>query len=127
MKYVSGWRKHPVLAAALGSLSVFGFSTAAYGQEAVEGPARGTIRVAGEADLQALAKITPEQARDAALAEVPGATFSEGELEEEDGYLVYEIELVADEKEVDVVVDAGNGAVLRVERGEDEKDGWFDW
>ena len=63
-----------------------------------------------QAQYAKLAKITPEQAKQAALAVAPG-TVSSIELEDEDGFLVYEV--VIGNKEV--IVDAGNGKVLAQE------------
>ncbi len=54
-----------------------------------------------------LAKITLDQARAAAIAAVPGTVTSIG-LDEEDGSLVYEVEIGTQ----DVIIDAGNGRVL---------------
>jgi uncharacterized membrane protein YkoI len=69
--------------------------------------------------LKSLARITPEQARDAALAQVPG-TVKKVELENEDGNVVYGVEVKTASGERDVKVDAGDGRVLHVEQdGED--------
>ncbi len=69
--------------------------------------------------LQSLARITPEQARAAALQQVPG-TVKKVELENEDGNVVYGVEVVTAQGERDVKVDAGDGRVLHVEQdGED--------
>jgi uncharacterized membrane protein YkoI len=69
--------------------------------------------------LKSLARITPEQARDAALAQVPG-TVKKVELENEDGNVVYGVEIKTAKGESDVKVDAGDGRVLHVEQdGED--------
>ena len=57
--------------------------------------------------LQSLAKITLEQAKQAA-EEAVGGTASSVELEVENGSLVYQVEI----GQTDVVVDAGNGEVL---------------
>lgn len=84
---------------------------------------RGTIRIERGADLAALAKITPAQARVAALKAYPGADIDEVELENEDGFLVYEVELVANGEEMEVIIDAGDGSLLKSEREEDEDDG----
>ena len=46
----------------------------------------------------------------------PGATVTGLDLDEEDGYLVYDVELTQDRTEFDVVVDAGSGEVLCSER-----------
>jgi len=67
-------------------------------------------------DLSSLALITAEQARDAVLAAYPGATVTEVELDNENGCLVYSIELGGD---LDVRVDAGNGVILGIESDED--------
>jgi uncharacterized membrane protein YkoI len=90
----------------------------AFAQVTADGPIKGTITVNDGADYAALAKVTAEQARDAALAQVPGSTFVEAELDEEDGFLVYEVELRENGKGVEVTIDAGNAA-LRIERDED--------
>ena len=69
--------------------------------------------------LKSLARITPEQASAAALAQVPG-TVKKVELENEDGNVVYGVEIKTANGESDVKVDAGDGRVLHVEKdGED--------
>ena len=69
--------------------------------------------------LKSLARITPEQASAAALAQVPG-TVKKVELENEDGNVVYGVEIKTANGERDVKVDAGDGRVLHVEKdGED--------
>ena len=55
--------------------------------------------------LKSLARITPEQARAAALAQVPG-TVKKVELENEDGNVVYGVEIKTANGESDVKVDA---------------------
>lgn len=65
--------------------------------------------------LKQLARITPEQAGAAALAQVPG-TIKQVELENEDGNVVYGVEVKTANGESDVKVDAGDGRVLHVER-----------
>jgi uncharacterized membrane protein YkoI len=79
----------------------------------------------GEAGrLAALAKIDATQAVSAALAQVPG-TVLKTELDNENGNLVYSVEIRTSKNEIkDVKVDAGNGAVLHVGagEGEDEED-----
>jgi uncharacterized membrane protein YkoI len=65
--------------------------------------------------LQSLARITPEQAQAAALAQVPG-TVKKVELENEDGNVVYGVEIKTAKGESDVKVDAGDGHVLHVEQ-----------
>lgn len=63
-----------------------------------------------QAQLQALAKITPDQAKQAALAVVPG-TVTSVKLGDENGSLVYEVII----GNTEVKVDAGNGKVLHQE------------
>lgn len=66
--------------------------------------------------LAGLATITADQANQAALAQVPGATVQNTELENEDGSLVYSVQLVDSAgKAQEVKVDAGNGTVLHTE------------
>lgn len=59
------------------------------------------------AQYQGMAKITPEQAKTAALAAVPG-TVTSVQLGNENGFLVYDVTIGTQE----VIVDAGNGKVL---------------
>lgn len=67
-----------------------------------------------QAELQKVAKVTAEQAEQAALAVVPG-TVSDIELENEDGSVVYEVEITANGTTTEVEVDAGNAKVLAQE------------
>ena len=68
---------------------------------------------------QKLARVTAEQARAAAIAAVPGVATSV-ELENEDGNLVYGVNVKTSAGERDVKVDAGNGKVLHVEQDEQD-------
>ena len=70
-----------------------------------------------QAELQAQAKITKEQAQQAALAKVPNGTVKEGDLEKEDGKLIWSFDIaVPDSKDIkEVAVDAITGSVLAVE------------
>ena len=78
---------------------------------------QGTVQVADDApDKRALARVTHEQAAETAVAALPGATVQDTDLEEEDGFLVYEVDLLLDRQEYEVFVDAGSGAVLCIER-----------
>jgi hypothetical protein len=75
------------------------------------------------AKLAAVATVTPEQAIAAATAAVPG-TAGTPELSDENGNVVYDVEVTAaDGSKVGVKVDAGNGSVLAQETDEagDEK------
>ena len=76
----------------------------------------------GQAALAKQAKITQDEAINAALEKVPG-TVEEVELEDEKGTIVYEIELVStDGTEHEVEVDAQTGEVLKVEADDDENE-----
>ena len=61
--------------------------------------------------------ITSDEAQAAALAASPGATVVKVELDNENGTLVYSVEL---NNGSEVKVDAGNGAILYTESGENE-------
>jgi hypothetical protein len=78
----------------------------------------GTIRIENrvEADFPALAKLTYTQAVQKALTAVQGQVMKT-ELEDENGFLVYGVEVVTPDKSiVDVKVDAGSGKVLATDR-----------
>lgn len=76
--------------------------------------------VQDNAQLASLAKITPDQAKRAALKVVPG-TVTKISLDNENGYLVYSVEIKTNTGLVDVKVDAGNGAVLAQDKGQDNE------
>lgn len=78
----------------------------------------GTESSANDAALAAAAKITPDQAKTAALAAVPG-TAGKVELDNENGSVVFGVEVTnAAGARTDVKVDAGNGKVLAQEAGD---------
>jgi len=68
--------------------------------------------------LASMATITVEQAKTAALAANPGTTVIKAELDNENGVLVYSVEL---SNGSDVKVDAGNGAILYTDSGLDSE------
>ena len=71
--------------------------------------------------LQSLATTTPKQAKAAAIAVVPG-TAGTVELDNENGYVVYSVQVIgAKDKAVDVKVDAGNAKVLAQEADGDNE------
>jgi uncharacterized membrane protein YkoI len=75
------------------------------------------------AALQAAAKISADQARQAALAAVPG-TAGNVSLDNENGSVVYSVEITDSSGTVtDVKVDAGNGTVLAKDAGGNEAGG----
>ncbi len=63
-------------------------------------------------DLNILAKITADQAKEAALTSNPGTTAKKAELDNENGFLVWSVEL---SNGADAKVDAGDGKVLATE------------
>lgn len=67
--------------------------------------------------LFAKAKVTPEAATATALAKVPGGHVTKGELEEEDGKLIYSFDIkVAGQRGIEEVhVDALTGAIIKTE------------
>jgi len=71
------------------------------------------------AQLAPLARITAGQAKAIALNEVTG-TLSQVELDNEDGNVVYSVEITNNKDSFDVKIDAGNGKVLKVESGTEE-------
>ncbi len=82
----------------------------------------GSIRVssADEAGFTDLAKIPFNSAVQSAVTAVPGKVLK-AELENEDGYLVYSIEVAKSDHQIDeIMIDAGNGKVLKIEK--DRKD-----
>jgi uncharacterized membrane protein YkoI len=66
------------------------------------------------AALAGLATISADDAGAAALAANPGTTVVKTELDNENGALVYSVEL---DNGLDVKVDAGNGAILHTDSG----------
>jgi len=103
-------------------LSAAGISFAQTGTGGVQG---GTIKVGGlsEADFPAKALISMDEAVQNVLSSAPGQVLKV-ELEDENGFLVYGVEVVtADKAIMDVKVDAGSGKILGMERdNEDDED-----
>jgi Peptidase propeptide and YPEB domain len=80
---------------------------------------KGTIQFPNEANKEAaqarLAKITIDQALTAALNRQSG-TVLRAELQDEDGFLVYNVEIASSDNQLyQVKIDAGNRSVLRVD------------
>jgi uncharacterized membrane protein YkoI len=85
----------------------------------------GSIQVKNEeeAGFAGMAKVSMDSAINAALKEVQGKVLR-AELENENGYLVYGIEIAKTNHQiVDVKVDAGNGKILKVRNDQKEKEG----
>ena len=92
--------------------------------ESEEGEENEADEQAEQAALAKEAKITREQAEAIALKKVPG-TILEGELEKEDGKLIYSFDIRKADKQIfDVEVDANTGEIIKAqpddENGEDE-------
>ncbi len=86
--------------------------------EAAENETENANEAQAMAQYQSLAKITPQQAQQAAEA-AQGDTATAVELDAETGSLVYEVNF----SNAEVTVDAGNGQVLKVEgEGQEEND-----
>jgi uncharacterized membrane protein YkoI len=84
----------------------------------------GSIQVKNEeeAGFASMAKVSMASAINAALKEVQGKVLR-AELENENGYLVYGIEIAkTDHQIVEVKVDAGDGKILKVENDRKEKE-----
>lgn len=88
--------------------------------ESVESSDDTAAEAAESAALEGLAQVTPEEATAAALKAVPG-TAAAAQLENENGYVVYGIEVTAaDGTVIDVKIDAGDGAVLAQDAADSE-------
>jgi len=100
-----------VTGAMVAGLAGFGLTGKSFAGQEVRG---GTIKLAKQAESEypLLAKVTLDQAMQAALASTPGKVMKVG-LEDEDGFLVYGVEVVTPDKAImEVKVDAGSGKVL---------------
>jgi uncharacterized membrane protein YkoI len=107
----------PLRATLLGATVLTALPLVGCGGGAACAPVEGTVAARpGERARAADARVTPRQARTAALLAVPGAQVVDVELEAENGWLVYEVELHRDPADYDVLVDAGTGRVLCTER-----------
>ncbi|MEM4449118.1 MAG: PepSY domain-containing protein [Fervidicoccaceae archaeon] len=69
--------------------------------------------------LAALAKISPDEAKATALKDpmVAGSTVTSVSLDNENGNLVYSVEIVKGSTSYDVKVDAGTGSILFIDLG----------
>jgi len=84
-----------------------------------EPPIRGTVQLQQEGEQQAtyssLAKITLQQATSIA-SNAQSGNISKAELQNEDGFLVYNVVVVSPDKKIhEIKVDAGNGSILRTD------------
>ena len=90
-------------------------------QEAPDGSAEEKTQEEAEtAALAALATVTEDQARAAATDAVPG-TITEIELDEKNGFVVWEAVVTQEDgTTVEVLIDAGDGSVLAKEAADDD-------
>ncbi|MDP5314793.1 PepSY domain-containing protein [Streptomyces poriferorum] len=101
-----------VIAAVTAAVLVGGTAAAAVAFAADDGPAAGS----------ATARVSVGDAASSAVRAVPG-TVTEAELDDEDGGLVWELDVYgSDEVWHDVTVDAGNGKVLGKHTSDDNDD-----
>lgn len=84
----------------------------------------GSIKVQNErVGFAGMAKISLDSAMNAALRAVPGQVLG-AKLENENGYLVYGVEILkADHQIADVKVDAGNGKILKIDTEQNDNEG----
>lgn len=78
---------------------------------------------ASDENLTAMVKITPDQAKSAALSNptVSGGNVTGISLDNENGNLVYSVQITKGTAVYDVKVDAGNGHVLFIDTGMDSE------
>lgn len=73
-----------------------------------------------QADFANFAKVGQQQAEAAALAVVPGQVVK-ARLDDEDGFLVWQIDVKHDKGVTEIAIDAGNGKTLAAEAEEDDE------
>ena len=75
-------------------------------------------KTAKKADLLKLATVKADEAKSIAMKEVGGTKITKGGIETEDGCLVYSYHVAhaGDKGQTEVLVDAGNGKVLKTEK-----------
>lgn len=72
-----------------------------------------------QADFAKLARVGQQEAEAAALAVQPGQVV-QAKLDDEDGYLVWQIDVKHDKGTTEIAVDAGNSKVLAAEAEEND-------
>jgi hypothetical protein len=110
------------LAAAIGAVIAVSAPVLLKAEDPQEKPIPGSIRLPNEANQEAaqadLASITAEQAVATAKSSPQGSggKLLRVELQNEDGFLVYNVELASADKKVhEIKVDAGDGSILRID------------
>ena len=114
------------LAAAIGAVIAVLPPVILKAEDPKETPIQGAIRLPNEENREAAqadsAKITVQQAINAAMSH-QGGTVLRTELQNEDDFLVYNVELVsADKKVYEIKVDAGDGKILRIDVGSADRE-----
>ncbi|MGE4547449.1 MAG: PepSY domain-containing protein [Desulfurella sp.] len=101
-------------ALALGGLLL---TTSAAGIATASGQLNGSIKIThdNEANYADLASVTIDQAVASALKAQPGKVIKAG-LENEDGYLVWGVEVASNNQIHEVKIDAKNDKVLKIEK-----------
>jgi len=109
--------------AALGILaSMVMLGSALYAGEGNEQQFNGSIEVARGADYAKLARISVIGVQRNIEKKYPKSTVKSIRLQEENGYLVYEVLLLNKGRNLDVKVDAGNGEILKVDNDRERRD-----
>ncbi len=91
------------------------------GDEAKEGDEDEAKEQSSQASLEKEAKISRKQAEEIALKKIPGEII-EGDLEKEDGKLIYSFEIRKSDNTIfDVEVDANTGEVIKAQIDDDEE------
>ncbi len=78
-------------------------------------------RGAKKGDLVRLAKVSKTQAEAVALAALPGEVVR-AKLDDENGYLIWQVDVRQAQGVAEVKVDAGNGQVVAIDHDEDDED-----
>ena len=118
-----GVAAHPAVAQTV-SLTATTLSSRQAQPSAKDGEQDDAAEQANQAALQSQAKISPEQARQTALAQVPGSTFRKLELEKENGTFAYSVDLTDGAgKKHEVKVDAISGKALTSQVDDEQSDG----
>lgn len=105
--------------AVVGAALAVSLPVIAKADEPKEASIHGSIRLPDEGNQEAaqakLATVPVQTAINTAVSS-QGGTLLRAELQNEDGFLVYNVELVSADKIVhEVKVDAGNGSILRID------------
>ena len=113
----------PALAATIVAGGGFSIANAANLQDKPTSEVQEENDAQNQAELAKQSKITEEAATKTALEKVPG-TVNKVELEDEDGTIVYGIEIVSEDgSQQDVKIDAQTGKVVKVEADDKEENG----